>query len=57
MGDFEIFFVAFFGTGLLLFLFVKIVGPYYERKERERRRQALEDYFEAKERYEKRKNS
>ncbi len=57
MGDFEIFFVAFFGTGLLIFLIVKIVGPYYERKERERRRQALEDYFEAKERYEKRKNS
>lgn len=57
MGDFDIFIVAFLGTGLLIFLVVKIVGPYYERKERERRRQALEDYFEAKERYEKRKNS
>lgn len=28
-----------------------------QKERRERRRQALEDYFEAKERYEKRKNS
>lgn len=54
MEGFDIFLVAFFGTALFIFLVVKIVSPYYEKKQRERRKQALQDYFEAKERYEKR---
>jgi len=50
------------GVGSLILLVIIIaVGLRFERKmqkeRRERRRQALEDYFEAKERYEKRKNS
>ncbi|WP_143260896.1 hypothetical protein [Alistipes sp. An66] len=50
------------GVGSLILLVITIaVGLRFERKmqkeRRERRRQALEDYFEAKERYEKRKNS
>lgn len=50
------------GVGFIVLLVIAIaVGLRFDRKmqkERcERRRQALEDYFEAKERYEKRKNS
>ena len=43
------------GFAVLLFIVVRLLTPYYERKEREHRQQALKDYFEAKERYEKRK--
>lgn len=52
--------ISFFGGLVLLVIFIA-VGLRFDRKmykeRRERRRQALEDYFEAKERYEKRKNS
>ena len=48
--------ISFFGSALLLVLVILIAGPIYRRYERNRRREALNDYFEAKERYEKCKN-